>query len=148
MTKVLLVLLGCVAAPGIACAQMLTAVCKDPTGYDYRVPLSERAAVEGGPDGFTGVAWSFSWVIGEPTGTVIVQSSKAAGGAPEMQRGPVVAALDAGIVSFVVPMTGALWTYSIYPAANVLMASRHTSGLPEHVAVGSIFHARCAVSVK
>jgi hypothetical protein len=112
----------------------------------FRYPESQDTPVEQ-KDGFKNATWTFYWNESIPAvGDVTTQSSKSAGGALERYKAVVVNNLPS-FLTFVTPLDGSFWIYSIYPASGVLMASRHGRGFPGEAAVGGTFHSRCKISV-
>ncbi|WP_157810446.1 hypothetical protein [Achromobacter ruhlandii] len=128
---------------------VLTAVCKDPQGYVYRYKEDQSKKPEEFKDGFKNSTWSFSWDSSKPgQATVLTQSSQSAGGAPESATAAAVVNHDGSVLTFVVRYERGAWVYTLFPESRLMFASRHMLGLPGETGTGSIFHARCEMSVK
>jgi len=132
--------------PCLGAAGELSAVCSEPYGVQYRYQVGG-----GDPqfmkDGFKAATWSFFWNSKTPSeGLAVVQHSKSAGATVERQPAMAITNSLPEFITFIVPLGGAMWVYSVYPEGQILFASRHGNGLPGEVGVGGLFKARCKVS--
>lgn len=147
MTKTAILLTSAlVLFPCFGVAGELSAVCAEPYGGQYRYQ-----AGGGEPqfmnDGFKAATWSFFWNSNKPSeGLAVVQHSKSAGATVERQPAMAVTNSLPDFITFIVPLKGAMWVYSVYPLNQVMFASRHGNGFDGEAGVGGLFKARCKVS--
>lgn len=139
-------LLATVVALGKCCsAETLTATCKGLTGWSVGYETGKPQSEE---DGFVGSTFTYSWIIGSPSATIITQSSKAAGSVPATDTARVIS--KPSLVTFIVSYERGTWIHTYFPAAKVIMVSRHVDGRGpfKDSAAGGLFHGRCDASVR
>ena len=104
-------------------AQQFSAVCSNLSGMrvDERggQPSFSRDAVEG-------ASWAYTWDLKSKKATLIFQTSKAAGGLPNTQKG-TVSAHRGGFFTMVTSLPGAVWTHTIYADSGRLLVTQSTT---------------------
>lgn len=136
------------SAPFTGFAGELSAICNEPYGGQYRYKTDGKDP-NFEKDGFKAASWSFFWNSDKPSeGLAVVQHSQSAGATVERQPAIAITNSLPSFISFVVPLGGAMWIYSVYPEAQVLFASRHGTGYPGETAVAGLFKASCKVAWK
>ncbi|WP_427185517.1 hypothetical protein ACL598_20575 [Bordetella bronchialis] len=126
----------------------LSAICPDPTGYQYRFgPAGQETFAD--RDGFKSARWSFFWNATNPSeGLTITQDSQSAGGAVIRHDAVVLSDHFPQMLTFLANFADGLWVYTLYPEASVLIASRHGTGFAGEGGVGGIFRAKCTFSIR
>jgi hypothetical protein len=78
------------------------------------------------PDAVEGASWAYTWDVETKKGTLIFQTSKAAGGLPNTQKG-TVSAHRGGFFTMVTSLPGAVWTHTIYADSGRLLVTQSTT---------------------
>ncbi len=123
-------------------SQVLTAVCRSPAGTT--LVTGERAAAV--PDSFGDGLFTYTWRVGEPSGTIVSQSGKAAGGVPATESAFVLA--SDGFVTFLVKYERAMWMHTLFFDSKTIIISRHVNSSVRGTAVGGLYKASCSVAVQ
>lgn len=122
--------------------QLLTAVCKGPTGTT--LVMGKSRVME--PDGFEGGLFTYSWKVGSSTATIISQSGSAAGSSPSTEQATAVVSPE--FVSFFVVYDRAVWMHSLFFSTKTVLISRHVSSTVANAPLGGVYSATCSVAVQ
>lgn len=106
-----------------ASAMSITAVCRDIGGIRFD---EVDGAIKADRDGLKDVSWSYSGDEATGKGTLILQSSKAAGGKARTEKA-YLQRMKSDHWSFVSVLDDAVWVHSIYPATGRLLVTQSTS---------------------
>lgn len=119
--RVLAFIIAYVLTSTFAEAASYTAVCRNISGM--RVD-SDGTKINSESDRVTGAVWVFNWNDADRSVRMDLQHS---GGARLTQSGAHVATIE-GAVTFVSVLSGAVWTYTIYPnGRDNLLVTQHTT---------------------
>lgn len=136
-------------APGLALAQvskepeqLLTAVCKGPTGTT--LAAGKKRVME--PDGFGDGMFTYSWKVGSNTATIISQSGSAAGSTPSTEQATAVVSTD--FVNFFVFYERAVWMHTLFFGTKTVLISRHVNSAISGGPVGGVYSSSCAVALQ
>ena len=102
-----------------ATARQFSAVCSNLSG----VRVSDSAFT---PDAVEGASWAYTWDVETKRATLIFQTSKAAGGLPNTQKG-TVSVHRGGFFTMVTSLPGAVWTHTIYADSGRLLVTQSTT---------------------
>ena len=122
--------------------QLLTAVCKGPTGTT--LVTGKNRVME--PDGFGEGLFTYSWKVGTSTATIISQSGVAAGSVPSTE--PATAVASPEFVTFFVVYDRAVWMHSLYFNTKTVLISRHVNSTVANAPLGGVYSATCSVAVQ
>lgn len=122
MRPILSAALVCLMAHS-ASATSITAVCRDISGVRFD-EVDGQIRTE--KDGLKDVSWSYSGDDSTQQGTLILQSSKAAGGTARTEKA-YLQRMQSDHWSFVSVLDDAVWVHSIYPATGRLLVTQSTS---------------------
>jgi hypothetical protein len=100
-------------------ARQFSAMCSNLSG----VRVSDSAFT---PDAVEGASWAYTWDVETKKATLIFQTSKAAGGLPNTQKG-TVSAHRGGFFTMVTSLPGAVWTHTIYADSGRLLVTQSTT---------------------
>jgi hypothetical protein len=100
-------------------ARQFSAVCTNLSG----VRVNDSAFT---PDAVEGASWAYTWDVETKKATLIFQTSKAAGGLPNTQKG-TVSAHRGGFFTMVTSLPGAVWTHTIYADSGRLLVTQSTT---------------------
>lgn len=128
---------------GAASPQVLTAVCRSPSGTTL-VAGQQRDVSE--PDGFGDGLFTYTWKIGEPSATIVSQSGRAAGSVPSTET--AAALTSDGFVTFLVKYDRAMWMHTLFLDRKTIIISRHVSSLVNGSPVGGLYKATCSIAVQ
>jgi hypothetical protein len=113
----------CLALITPALGATYTAVCEDIAGV--RVD-DTGLGLELDKDQVRGATWTFRWSDANADVQMIMQNSRAAGGAQFTQQG--IRLTDGNIITIVATLPKALWAYTLYMNGdNRLLATQHTT---------------------
>lgn len=123
---------------------VFSAICKDISGF--RVD-EEGGTIQTDKDGFaSGTTWSYSWTMGQQEATLILQSGRASGGTPTTERALVTT--HGPNVTFISPLSGAVWLHTIFPKAGRVLVTQHTGhGQLDDRLSGKMMWGRCQVNI-
>jgi hypothetical protein len=104
-------------------ARQFSAVCSNLSGVRVNDTGSRHAFT---PDAVEGASWAYTWNVETKQATLIFQTSKAAGGLPNTQKG-TVSAHRGGFFTMVTSLPGAVWTHTIYADSGRLLVTQSTT---------------------
>jgi hypothetical protein len=104
-------------------ARQFSAVCSNLSGVRVSDTGTRHAFT---PDAVEGASWAYTWNVETKQATLIFQTSKAAGGLPNTQKG-TVSAHRGGFFTMVTSLPGAVWTHTIYADSGRLLVTQSTT---------------------
>lgn len=122
--------------------QLLTAVCKGPTGTT--LAMGKKRVME--PDGFGDGMFTYSWKVGSNTATIISQSGSAAGSTPSTEQATAVVSTD--FVNFFVFYERAVWMHTLFFGSKTVLISRHVNSAVSGGPVGGVYSSSCSVALQ
>ena len=104
-------------------ARQFSAVCSNLSGVRVNDNATRHAFT---PDSIDGASWAYTWDVETKQATLIFQTSKAAGGLPNTQKGSV-SFHRGGFFTIVSSLPGAVWTHAIYADTGRLLVTQSTT---------------------
>ena len=104
-------------------ARPFSAVCTNLSGVRVSDSGSQHAFTT---EAVEGASWAYTWDTDTKQATLIFQTSKAAGGLPNTQKG-TVSFHRGGFFTIVSSLPGAVWTHAIYADLGRLLVTQSTT---------------------
>jgi len=138
----LLLVSGTCLAQDVVYPKSVVAVCKNPTGY--AIHLKPDGSKTETKDGFTDATWTFLWDGKTPDqGKVLTTPSQRW---PDLAK-TLIFMTEPRAVNFLSVFGQGVWNYTIFLDKKTMIASKHMDSEKHDRIIGSVFHAKCDISM-